>query len=77
MKEFLGPELNKVLIHGGKNMTFRTIHGKDSAGNNAYILVSKDNGKILIFSSEECGDVFFTRKQAKELVKAIEDCIKK
>lgn len=54
----------------------RSVIGKDSAGNSAYISVSKDNGKIFIFSSEECSDVIFTKAQARELIKVIEDCIK-
>ena len=54
----------------------KIINGKDNAGNHAYISVSKENGKILIFSSEDCSNVVFTKKQATELVEAIESCIK-
>lgn len=55
---------------------YKSIFGKDSAGNNAYISVSNENGKILVFSSEECSDVIFTKKQAKELIKVLEECVK-
>lgn len=54
----------------------KIINGKDNAGNHAYISVSKENGKILVFSSEDCSDVVLTKKQAKELIEAIENCIK-
>lgn len=53
-----------------------SINGKDSAGNESYISVTKENGKIHIFSPEDAGDVIFTTKQARELIKAIEKCIK-
>ena len=56
--------------------TIKRVEGNDSSGNYAYISVSKENGKILLFSSEECGDVVFTKAQARELIKKIEECIK-
>lgn len=54
-----------------------TINGKDSAGNNSYIQVSKESNTIHIYSPEEGSDVIFTVKQAKQLVDAINECIKK
>lgn len=54
----------------------KIINGKDNAGNHAYISVSKENGKILVFSSEDCSNVVLTKKQSKELIEAIENCIK-
>lgn len=53
-----------------------SVNGKDSCGNESYISVTKENGKIHIFSPEDAGDVVFTTKQARELVKIIEKCIK-
>ncbi|MBQ8218382.1 MAG: hypothetical protein IJZ79_03660 [Bacilli bacterium] len=51
------------------------IEGKDSAGNYAYVSVYKERGKIILCSSEECGDVVFTKSQARELIKCLEECI--
>ena len=56
--------------------TNRCIEGKDSSGNYAYVSITKKNGKILLFSSEDCGNVVFTKAQARELVKQIEECLK-
>lgn len=53
-----------------------SINGKDSSGNKSFISVSEKDGKIYIFSPEDGGDVVFTKKQAKELVKEIEKLIK-
>ena len=53
-----------------------SVAGKDSSGNESYIQVTKEDGKIHIFSPEDAGDVIFTTKQARELVKEIEKCIK-
>ena len=52
------------------------IEGKDSSGNYAYVSITKENGKILLFSSEDCGDVVFTKAQARELIRQIEECLK-
>lgn len=38
--------------------------------------VTKEDGKIHIFSPKDAGDVIFTTKQARELVNEIEKCIK-
>lgn len=51
------------------------IIGKDLAGNNSYINVSKKSNAIHIFSPEDASDVVFTVKQAKELIAAIKECI--
>lgn len=53
-----------------------TVYGKDSAGNRAYISVSKENGKIKVYSSEERADVIMTKKQARELIQVLEEHIK-
>lgn len=53
-----------------------TVKEIDCAGNKSFISVSKENSKIHIYSPEDMSDVIFTTKQAKELVNAIEKCIK-
>lgn len=52
-----------------------SISGKDSSGNGSYISVTKEDGKIHIFSPEDAGAVIFTVKQARELIKEITKCI--
>ena len=55
---------------------FKGVDGKDSSGNNAFITVRKEKGKILVFSSEECSDVILTTKQARQLIALLEETVK-
>lgn len=52
-----------------------SINGKDCSGRLSFISVSKENGKIYVFSPEDASDVVFTIEQAEELIKEIERCI--
>lgn len=54
-----------------------TVNGKDSAGNYSFIQVSRESNTIHIYSPEDGSDVIFTVKQAKQLIDAIKECIKK
>lgn len=58
------------------NNKYKIVEGKDIFGNKSYVAVKKESGHILLFSSEDCGDVVFTTSQAKDLVKKIEECMK-
>lgn len=68
--------MNMNMYKKGVNMKSSiSIGGKDKYGDKSFISVSKENGKIYIYSPEDASDVVFTTKQAKELIKAIEKCI--
>lgn len=54
--------------------TTKTVNGKDLAGNDIHVSISKKDGNILLFTSGKCNNVF-TTTQAKELIKCIEECI--
>ena len=49
----------------------KMINGKDSSGNNAWIMVDKKGNSIHVVFSEEGSAVVFSAKQAKELIDAI------
>ena len=51
-----------------------TINGTDGY-ENSYLTIHKENGKIHVYSSEECSDVVLGIKQARELIDAINKCI--
>lgn len=52
-----------------------SIEGKDNCGNNAFINVRNEDGKIFILSSEDCNDVVLTKDAARELITYIKKCI--
>lgn len=51
----------------------KEFEGIDNLGNGSFIRASLNacSNKVHIFSSEECADVIFTKKEAKELAKYI------
>lgn len=53
-----------------------SINGKDTSGNDSFIMVTKEEGKIHIFSPEDGSSVVFTKQEARQLIKLIEDTIK-